>query len=89
MFEKLFYLNIVFAGDASFAPFRAWSGRSGNAGNPHVALSFFGKKVPSVTPVPEVERAPAAVELPPPTELSGLDFSATDHGRALGRAAGL
>ncbi|ENO80554.1 sulfate transporter/antisigma-factor antagonist STAS [Thauera sp. 27] len=54
-----------------------------------MALSFFGKKVPSVTPVPEVERAPAAVELPPPTELSGLDFSATDHGRALGRAAGL
>jgi ABC-type transporter Mla MlaB component len=31
----------------------------------------------------------SATESPPPTELSGLDFSASDHGRGLARAAGL
>jgi anti-anti-sigma regulatory factor len=31
----------------------------------------------------------AGAENPPPTELSGLDFSASDHGRGLAHAAGL
>ena len=31
----------------------------------------------------------AGGESPPPTELSGLDFSASDHGRGLAHAAGL
>lgn len=55
-----------------------------------VALPFFGKKPPSAEPFAGGgERAQAGDGAPPPTELSGLDFSATDHGRGLARAAGL
>ncbi|HRP22477.1 STAS domain-containing protein [Thauera sp.] len=55
-----------------------------------MALPFFGKKPTSAEPLAGgVERAHAADGAPPPTELSGLDFSATDHGRGLARAAGL
>lgn len=60
-------------------------------GKTDVALPFFGKKPVSPLPVAD-RRAPAlpdAHDADPPTELSGLDFTGTDHGRALARAAGL
>jgi ABC-type transporter Mla MlaB component len=60
-------------------------------GKTDVALPFFGKKPAS--PAPAAERratvAPEAHDADPPTELSGLDFTGTDHGRALAHAAGL
>ncbi len=56
----------------------------------NVALPFFGKKPAPPRPAAAPDgRAPATEERPPPTELSGLDFSASDHGRSLARAAGL
>lgn len=60
-------------------------------GKTDVALPFFGKK-PAPPPPAAARCAPAAPEVRdagPPTELSGLDFAGTDHGRALARAAGL
>ena len=62
--------------------------------NTDVALPFFGKKPVSPAPgAPRDARAgPGADALrderPPPTELSALDFTGTDHGRALARVAG-
>ena len=59
-----------------------------------MALPFFGKKPVSPAPgAPRDARAgPGADALrddrPPPTELSALDFTGTDHGRALARVAG-
>jgi anti-anti-sigma regulatory factor len=54
-----------------------------------VALPFFGKKPASPEPAPAPQGRVAGGERPPPTELSGLDFSASDHGRGLAHAAGL
>lgn len=54
-----------------------------------MALPFFGKKPASANPAAEPEGRVAGDERPPPTELSGLDFSASDHGRGLAHAAGL
>ena len=59
-----------------------------------VALPFFGRKPASVAPGAQRDaRAGADAhavhdERPPPTELSALDFTGTDHGRALARVAG-
>ena len=54
-----------------------------------MALPFFGKKPASPRPAAAPEGRVAGGESPPPTELSGLDFSASDHGRGLAHAAGL
>jgi len=54
-----------------------------------VALPFFGKKPASPRSAAAPEERAQDAGSPPPTELSGLDFSATDHGRGLARAAGL
>ncbi len=59
-----------------------------------VALPFFGRKPASVAPGAQRDAPPGAEvhalhdERPPPTELSALDFTGTDHGRALARVAG-
>ena len=56
-----------------------------------MALSFFGRKSPgsvkSVQHGPSAEVGEGAL-LPPPTELSELDFSSSDAGRGLATAAG-
>lgn len=56
-----------------------------------MALSFFGRKLPgsvkSVQHGPSAEVGEGAL-LPPPTELSELDFSSSDAGRGLATAAG-
>ena len=57
-----------------------------------MALPFFGRKPASAAPGaqrdarPGVEARAAQDDRPPPTELSALDFTGTDHGRALARA---
>ena len=59
-----------------------------------MALPFFGRKPASAAPGaqrdarPGVEARAAQDDRPPPTELSALDFTGTDHGRALARVAG-
>ncbi|GAB1461445.1 hypothetical protein MASR2M50_32200 [Thauera sp.] len=59
-----------------------------------VALPFFGRKPASPAPGAQRDaRARAEAQAvqddrPPPTELSALDFTGTDHGRALARVAG-
>lgn len=59
-----------------------------------VALPFFGRKPASPAPGAQRDartRAEAQAtqdDRPPPTELSALDFTGTDHGRALARVAG-
>ncbi len=56
-------------------------------------MSLFGKKPPSATVPPAAGRGGSgradAAPLPPLTELSALDFSGTDAGRGLARAAGM
>lgn len=54
-----------------------------------MALPFFGKKPASPRSAAAPEERAQDAGSPPPTELSGLDFSASDHGRALAHAAGL
>lgn len=60
-------------------------------GKTNVALPFFGKKPVSPPPAadPLGRAVPDARDSGPPTELSGLDFTGTDHGRALAQAAGM
>lgn len=53
-----------------------------------MALPFFGKRPAPPRPAAAPEERRPAAESPPPTELSGLDFSASDHGRGLAQAAG-
>jgi len=55
----------------------------------NVALPFFGKKPAPPRPAAAPEERAAAEAVPPPTELSELDFSGSDHGRGLAHAAGL
>ncbi len=56
-------------------------------------MSLFGKKPPSAPAAHAADRAGAgraeAAPLPPPSELSALDFTGTDAGRGLARAAGM
>lgn len=54
-----------------------------------MALPFFGKKPAPPRPAAAPEERAAEAASPPPTELSELDFSASDHGRGLAHAAGL
>lgn len=54
-----------------------------------MALSFFGKKPAPPRPAAGPGERAAEEAAPPPTELSGLDFSGSDHGRGLAYAAGL
>lgn len=59
------------------------------SGKKNVALSFFGKKPAPPRPAAGPGERAAEEAAPPPTELSGLDFSGSDHGRGLAYAAGL
>lgn len=53
-----------------------------------MALPFFGRKSAPPRPAAAPEERAAAGDGPPPTELSGLDFTGSDHDRGLAHEAG-